>query len=108
MHEGFFGRNIKYYITNPMNEAYSIIKNEGFSCLYNGLSSALTGQILCNAIYFGSYNYFKELLINLRIKDIVTYSIVTSLFASLTTSILTHPLWVLNSRMSKSKETVLK
>jgi len=86
--------------------AYHLIKTEGFSCLYNGLSSALTGQVLCNAIWFCSYNISKESLMFLKDKNFVLYSILTSGLASAITVFTTQPIWTLNSRMSKSKEMV--
>jgi solute carrier family 25 (peroxisomal adenine nucleotide transporter), member 17 len=89
--------------------ASEIISKEGISCLYNGMSSAMIGQIITSGIYFLTYKFFKELLIKQNFtKGIVIDSMVTSFLASTCTAIGSNPIWVLNTRMSKSKKELGK
>jgi len=85
--------------------ASDIISNEGISGLYNGMSSAMVGSVITSGIYFLTYKLFKDTLIqNKFTRGIIVDSMITSLLASCCTAIGSNPIWVLNSRMSKSKK----
>lgn len=85
----------------------SIIKNEGVKGLYSGISSCLIGSIMSYGVYFFSYQYWKNYFVRHNLgRNVVFDSLCTSFLGALCTAITTNPIWVLNSRMSKSKETV--
>jgi adenine nucleotide transporter 17 len=92
---------------HTFNFAFELIKREGVSTLYNGMTSALVGTVASYGIYFFSYKLFKDLLegYNLK-KGIIIDSMITSFLASCATVLGSNPIWVLNSRMAKSKKDV--
>lgn len=85
----------------------NIVKNEGISGLYRGISSCLVGSIFSYGIYFFAYQYWKNYFVrhNLSV-NVVFDSLCTSFLGALCTSVTTNPIWVLNSRMSKSHKDV--
>lgn len=84
-----------------------IIKEEGVSGLYNGISSALLGSLQSYSVYFYMYQFWKNYFTrhNLR-RNVVFDSLCTSFLGAVCTAILTNPIWVLNTRMSQSKQKV--
>jgi adenine nucleotide transporter 17 len=98
---------LKFIRGNAQNflTTIKIIENEGFSNLYNGISSAMIGIVFSSGIYFCGYKYFKNVLErNNFSKGIIVDSMITSFLASTVTSCLSNPIWVLNSRMAKAKK----
>ncbi len=79
-----------------------------FKSLYKGISSGLFGNIVTNAIYFLAYKYWQKIFLrifsNLQPGDIY-FSLISSLFAAITCSIVTNPIWVLHTRMANSKDS---
>lgn len=84
-----------------------IIKEEGVSGLYNGISSALVGSVQSYSIYFYMYQFWKNYFVRHNLnKNVVFDSLCTSFLGAVCTAVLTNPIWVLNTRMSQSKQKV--
>jgi hypothetical protein len=100
--------SIKIYLSSTLktfNFAKNIIQAEGFSALYNGIGSAAFGTVASYSLYFYAYKYFKNLFKKLGINNgVLIDSLLTSLLAACTSAICSNPIWVLNSRMSKSSK----
>jgi len=73
---------------------------------YKGLSSALLGVVVSSGIYFWWYrffkNIFKHVLKRSELSDL-DISIITLLSGSIN-SLMTNPIWFINTRMTLSKE----
>jgi solute carrier family 25 folate transporter 32 len=80
--------------------------------VYRGLSINLVGNTVSWGLYFGLYNEIKSVLIPPRLGNSINSSdsssvgvnpqhlyLVSALFAGVTTSFLTNPLWVLKTRL---------
>lgn len=77
--------------------------------LYKGISSGLFGNVVTNAVYFLSYKYFQKVFLNSNFnfkEGQVMFSLITSFLAALSTTIITNPIWVLNTRIANSTEHV--
>lgn len=95
---------MKFLRTNftTIYKIIEILKSESNTSLYNGLSSALFGTVVTQAVYFGSYKMFKIFLKQLNFqKGVVIDSIVSSLLSAVVTAIVSNPIWVFNTRMAK-------
>jgi hypothetical protein len=91
---------IKYAITQ--------IQKEGFSSLYGGLFSSVLQAVLQNSVYFGASKAFKILYDRMGYKNNISNELVKSLLSAIITCIVINPICVLNARMTKSSEKVLK
>ena len=72
---------------------------------YKGLTSGLAGTVLSYGIYFWWYRFWKNVFYSVfKKKELsdVDISIIT-LIAGLMNSVLTNPIWFLNTRMSVAK-----
>lgn len=84
-----------------------IIREEGISGLYSGISSCLFGSVLSYGIYFFSYEYWKNYFVRHNLgRNILFDSMCTSFLGAVCTAVSTNPIWVLNARMSQSKSKV--
>jgi len=84
------------------------LRNE-ITTLYDGLSSSIICSIVSNGVYFCSYKFWDRVFDFLDLKQSkVTDSIITSLLAAFCTAIISNPIYVLNSRMTKPKSEVIK
>jgi hypothetical protein len=84
-----------------------IIKEEGILSLYNGISSALIGSVQSYGVYYYTYQFWKNYFVRNNLgRNIVFDSLCTSFLGAVCTAVLTNPIWVLNARMSRSKDQV--
>lgn len=104
-------KEIRYSQLNEslINQTYihlrKIFNDEGIKGLYYGISSCLIGIIQSNTIYFCSYQFFKNYFQRNNLnKNIILDSILTSFLAACLTSIVTNPIWVLNTRIIQSQK----
>lgn len=86
-----------------------IIKNEGISVLFDGMSSSVMGAIVQNGIYFCAVKIFSYLLkrFDITINSNILRSMVINLLSAICTAFVTNPIWVLNIRMAKKSKEVL-
>jgi adenine nucleotide transporter 17 len=85
-----------------LNKLLALLKKEGVSRLYSGMSSALVGSVISYGIYFFTYKMWNNALINLGIdKGVVVNSMITSFLAATCTALGSNPIWVLNTRMAQ-------
>ena len=71
------------------------------------MSSSVIGSVATNGVYFCTYKFWDKVLDFFDLKQsVVTDSIITSLLAAICTAFVSNPIWVLNSRMTKSKSEV--
>lgn len=83
-----------------------MISKEGYLTFYKGLQSGLIGTVVSFAIYFFWYrllkNYFYHTLKRTTLGDLdIT---VITLLSGVINSILSNPIWFLNTRMTVAKE----
>lgn len=83
-----------------------LINKEGYLTFYKGLQSGLIGTVVSFAIYFFWYrllkNYFYHTLKRTTLGDLdIT---VITLLSGVINSILSNPIWFLNTRMTVAKE----
>jgi len=99
---------IKNYCSSGLSTykfAKNLIKTEGISVLYNGITSGMVGTTITYFIYFTSYKFFKNIMITHKIsKGVILDSLITSYLAACVTAIGSNPIWILNSRMAKSNK----
>lgn len=87
---------------------FNLIKQDGFSSLYNGVTSSIFGAVVQYAMYFCSSKFWSYVLDHLGIKiKGIARSMLINLIAAICTAIVTNPIWVLNARMAKKKKEVL-
>ena len=93
--------------SQSMNFFKRVLKEEGFASLYNGMSSALIGSMQSYSVYFYAYKFWQNFFIRNNLSSNVIYDTLwTSFLGAVCTSVLTNPIWVLNSRMIQSKQKV--
>lgn len=86
-----------------------IIAEEGVGGLYAGLSSALFGGALTQFVYYGAYSWTKATAQKMKyggqVKELsVGGNMVVGAIAGLITSVVTHPVWTINTRqMTRAK-----
>lgn len=81
--------------------------NNRLASTYDGMSSSVMGSVVTNGFYFCSYNFWDKILEFLDMKhNVARDAILTSLLAAICTALVSNPIWVLNSRMTKSKDQV--
>lgn len=87
---------------STLEAAKRIVQREGVSGLYSGLDSALFGISVTNFIYYYFYEGTKSVLQTRKAaKNLSTAeSMLAGTIAGSTTSILTNPIWVVNTRMT--------
>lgn len=85
--------------------AIKVIRREGWSALYNGLSSGLVGVGVSNAIYFWWYFWIKRLALRVTGKRNLTplQNIAIAMVAGTINITMTSPIWVINTRMALQK-----
>ena len=84
-----------------------IIKEEGISGLYSGVHSALFGIAVTQYIYYYWYEYVKIVLEGSTKKALsISENMLTGAVAGAFTSVLTNPIWVINTRLIVKKETL--
>ena len=98
-------RRVRLGILKALNK---MIKEEGLLSFYKGLRMALIGTIVSSASYFFGYRLFKNLAISkfgVAEADMTSKHImlVTAL-AGAASSIGSNPYWLVNTRMTISKE----
>ena len=87
--------------------AIEIIKRDGASSLYNGMTSSIFGSVLQNGIYFCTSKIFGYMFEHHDIKlGPLANSMLINLLAATCTAIVTNPIWVLNTRMARKKGQV--
>ena len=83
-----------------------VLKKEGIKGLYKGLGTGLIGTVASFGIYFFWYRFFKNLFKHVTGRenfgdlDILVITVLSGVI----NSILTNPIWFINTRMSVSKE----
>lgn len=88
---------------SALDAAKRIIQREGVSGLYSGLDSALFGISVTNFIYYYFYEGTKSVLTARKTasKSLTTAeSMLAGTIAGSATSVLTNPIWVVNTRMT--------
>jgi adenine nucleotide transporter 17 len=82
--------------------ALKIIKEEGLTGLYDGLSSSLVGIAVTNFIYYGTFEGSRSAY--LKSKNKLTLSTLESMavsaVAGAATTLLSNPIWVVNTRQT--------
>jgi adenine nucleotide transporter 17 len=82
------------------------VRTEGFLSIYKGLKSALIGSVLSYAIYFFWYRMLKNVyyksLSRVALSDL-DITIIT-FFSGVVTSLFANPIWLINTRMTLSKD----
>lgn len=86
---------------------FEMYKNKKLKTLYDGMSSSIMCSVVTNGVYFCSYKFWYRMLDILDLKvEKVRDSITTSLLSAICTALISNPIYVLNSRMSKPKSEV--
>ena len=87
---------------------FDIIKTEGASVLFDGMSSAVLGGIVQNGVYFCSAKIFSYIFkhYNFKINNGILDSMLINLLSAICTALITNPIWVLNIRMAKRSKEV--
>ncbi|GAA5863901.1 hypothetical protein JCM8547_005274 [Rhodosporidiobolus lusitaniae] len=84
--------------------ALAVIKRDGIAGLYDGLSSSLVGIAVTNGIYYLCFEEARSIALKSRKGSRATLStlesILVSAFAGAATSILSNPIWVVNTRQT--------
>jgi adenine nucleotide transporter 17 len=81
-----------------------VIQRDGFAGLYDGLSSSLVGIAVTNGIYYLCFEEARNLVLKSRKSSRATLSMLESIFVSAAagcaTSVLSNPIWVVNTRQT--------
>jgi len=77
----------------------SLIKNEGFLSLFNGLPSAMILAIVQNGCFFCMQKFFTLSYQNMAI-NVRGNSLIISFLAAVITSIMINPVSVINTKMT--------
>ena len=83
-----------------------LVKRDGIRSFYKGLSSGLIGVVFSFGIYFWWYRFFKNFFKHVMKREELSeldISIIT-FFSGTINSLLTSPIWFLNTRMTISKD----
>jgi len=85
---------------------FDIVKSEGISVLFNGISSSIFGGLIQNGLYFCSVRIFNELFkrYNFNTGKGIINSMLINLLSAIFTALITNPIWVLNIRMAKKTQ----
>ena len=75
-----------------------IMKKEGIPGFYRGLSPTLMGTIPSKSIYFFIYNNSKK-MIHPQLGDNMKSNALSAVFAGLTVTLCTNPLWTIRTRL---------
>jgi len=76
-----------------------IVKKEGVSTLFAGVSSALYGQLICQFVYYYAYAMSRRMMGERSGRKLSTWQdILSASIAGLTGATVTNPLWVINAR----------
>lgn len=83
-----------------------MLKKEGILGFYKGLGSGLIGTVVSFGIYFFWYRFFKNFFKQITGRD--TFGdldiLVITVLSGVINSIVTNPIWFINTRMSTSKD----
>ncbi|KAG8905777.1 hypothetical protein FRB99_008256 [Tulasnella sp. 403] len=76
-----------------------VLKREGLSGLYSGLSSSLIGIAITNFVYYGFYEKSRDVIVRSRPgKGLTTAeSILAGLIAGSATTVISNPIWVVQT-----------
>ncbi|GAA5928969.1 hypothetical protein JCM3775_006695 [Rhodotorula graminis] len=81
-----------------------VIQRDGVAGLYDGLSSSLVGIAVTNGIYYLCFEEARNLVLKSRKSSRATLSMLESIFVSAAagcaTSVLSNPIWVVNTRQT--------
>lgn len=119
---GMFGMTVTYPLTTVATrqqvhrdkegykntlEAYTrIIKEEGIMGLFSGIDSALWGIALTQFVYYYWYEFIKSFFQGPSKKPLsATQGLLAGTIAGMFTSVITNPIWVVNTRMTATKKT---
>ncbi|BGP18924.1 hypothetical protein JCM10213v2_007004 [Rhodosporidiobolus nylandii] len=84
--------------------ALEVLKRDGIAGLYDGLTSSLAGIAVTNAIYYLCFEEARTVVLKSRKTSRATLStlesILVSAFAGAATSIMSNPIWVVNTRQT--------
>ncbi|CDR36618.1 RHTO0S02e04610g1_1 [Rhodotorula toruloides] len=84
--------------------ALKVIQRDGIAGLYDGLSSSLLGIAVTNGIYYLCFEEARAVVLKSRKGTRATLStlesILVSAFAGAATSVLSNPIWVVNTRQT--------
>lgn len=83
-----------------------ILRTEGAGALFKGLSLSLMGSIPTRAIYFSSYNQFKNVYESLLPKDSAGIFLFSAMSAGIVTSTATCPLWMVKTQLQLNDKYV--
>ena len=82
------------------------MKKEGILGFYKGLGTGLIGTVASFGIYFFWYRFFKNLFKHITGRD--TFGdldiLIITVLSGVINSVLTNPIWFINTRMSTSKD----
>jgi len=82
------------------------LKKEGILGFYKGLGTGLIGTVASFGIYFFWYRFFKNLFKHITGRD--TFGdldiLIITVLSGVINSVLTNPIWFINTRMSTSKD----
>eukprot|EP00042_Codosiga_hollandica_P055183 m.766655 g.766655 ORF g.766655 m.766655 type:complete len:305 (+) comp59065_c0_seq34:200-1114(+) len=98
--------------TSIMRVMSGMVRTEGFSSLWRGINATVVGVVPARAIYFATYNNAKATLISYANTEHTGIHMLAAACATITTSTLTNPFWVLKTRLQLSstvgpKESIL-
>ena len=83
-----------------------VLKKEGILGFYKGLGTGLIGTVASFGIYFFWYRFFKNLFKHITGRD--TFGdldiLIITVLSGVINSVLTNPIWFINTRMSTSKD----
>tara|TARA_B110000208_G_scaffold181102_1_gene231471 strand:+ start:464 stop:1606 length:1143 start_codon:yes stop_codon:yes gene_type:complete len=81
-----------------------VLATEGWTGLYNGLSSGFVAAAATWSTYFYAYNRARSYLLS-RFSPSTVLDLGNSTFAGIITCIVTNPLWVVNTRLKLRKKS---
>lgn len=87
-----------------LEAAKAIVKREGLSGLYSGLESALFGISVTNFVYYYFYEGTKAVYQKRNPRLTTAQSMLAGAIAGSATSIITNPIWVVNTRLTVRDE----
>ena len=90
-----------------LHAMYRITKEEGFRCLYNGISPALLRQATYGTIKIGLYHGIKRILVKNQEEETLYYNMVAGITAGAISSSLCNPTDVLKVRLQAQTKGTL-
>ncbi len=92
--------------TSGLDCALKMIKSEGWTSLYKGLTAGIVGGGVSNDVYFWWYSLLKSLTQRFLKKKVLTpgVNMIVATLAGVINIIFTSPIWVVNTRMMLQKK----